>query len=429
MSTVKALDSARDAARYQKQWFADVRKRVAGGEPFAVVNADVPHEILRAMDIPYVVSQWWASVVAAKQRSRHHLDLIKARGYPDYSEQYNAVSLASAFDPEPESGPWGGLPRPSLVIGDASGDVTRKIFDVWGQEPGVAYFALESAAANEVPANWWDLMPYRWEAAIGTERLDLLTAEMENLVRFLETTTGRPFRESRFREVMALVNEQEEWNRRTRDLIARARPAPISVVDSIPSVMVPQWHRGTEWGRDAARRLHEEVSERVDAGAAVCSAERARLMWIGRGLWYDMGFYQRFQESHGAVFVWSMYLAIAADGYPRYGDDPMRALAARFAAFTDQLYTPPWSSEWYVKEAKLHGVDGVVHLVSDDPRGGWFTTHALESAGIPVFELKADNVDSREYGADEVAASIGTWLDERVMRHKPLPPTQEVSTV
>ena len=40
-------------------------------------------------------------------------------------------------------------------------------------------------------------------------------------------------------------------------------------------------------------------------------------MWVGRGLWSDMGFYQQWEESHGAVFVWSMYLALAADGYIR----------------------------------------------------------------------------------------------------------------
>ncbi|GAA2830777.1 2-hydroxyacyl-CoA dehydratase family protein [Nonomuraea rubra] len=411
---MKRLATATEASRYQREWFAGLRARVAGGEPLAVVNADVPHEIFRAMDIPYVVSQWWASVIAAKQRSGHYLELLRQRGLPDHSEQYNALTLASALDPD--EGPWGGLPKPAIVVGDASGDVTRKIFDLWGREPGVTFYPLESAAGNEVPANWWELMPHRWEQAIGPARLDLLTAELENLVRFLETTTGRRFRESRFREVMALVNEQEEWNRRTRDLIARTRPAPISVADGIPGVMLPQWHRGTEWARDAARRFHDEVRERVDAGHAVCPGERARLMWIGRGLWYDMGFYQRFQDEYGAVFVWSMYLAIAADGYIRYGDDPMRALAARFAAFTDQLYTPPWSSEWYVKEARLHGIDGVVHLVSDDPRGSYFTARALESAGFPVIEIEADNVDARTYDGDRVAARIGHWLEDAVLR-------------
>ena len=98
--------------------------------------------------------------------------------------------------------------------------------------------------------------------------------------------------------------------------------------------MLPQWHRGTEWARDAARAFHEEVEGLVADGAAVCEDERLRLMWIGRGLWFNLGFYQHFQREYGAVFVWSMYLAIAADGYLRYGGPPLRALAARFAAFT-----------------------------------------------------------------------------------------------
>jgi benzoyl-CoA reductase/2-hydroxyglutaryl-CoA dehydratase subunit BcrC/BadD/HgdB len=258
-------------------------------------------------------------------------------------------------------------------------------------------------------------MPHRWEEAVGTDRLDLMVGELEGLVRFLETTTGRVFSERRFREVMALVDEQEEWNRRARDLVATARPCPIDVTDSIPSVMVPQWHRGTTWGRDAARAFHDEVAERVAAGAGVCPDERARLMWIGRGLWFDMGFYQRFQREYGAVFVWSMYLAIAADGYIRRGADPMRALAARFAAFSEQLYMPPWSSGWYVKEARHHGVDGVVHLVSDDARGSWFTTRALEDAGIPVLELHADNVDARTADPAALTAAVADWLEDVVL--------------
>jgi hypothetical protein len=139
-------------------------------------------------------------------------------------------------------------------------------------------------------------------------------------------------------------------------------------------------------------------------------------MWIGRGLWFDLSFYRQFEERYGAVFVWSMYLAIAADGYLRYGDDPLRALAGRFAAFTDQLYTPPWSVEWYVQQARQHGVNGVVHLVSDDGRGSWFTTHALEAAGLPVLELRTDNVDDRGYDADAVSRTVSAWLEERVLR-------------
>ncbi|MFV2195348.1 2-hydroxyacyl-CoA dehydratase [Nocardiopsis sp. LOL_012] len=417
------LETARAALAHQRAWFARLHERAAEGTPVALVNADTPHEILRTMDIPYVVAQWWTSIIAAKGRGQDYLRLVRERGLPDDIEQYNALSLGSLLDPEPESAPWGGLPRPSLVLGETTGDAARKIFDVWGAEPGTTFFPLESAAEAEVPERWWELMPHRWEEAVGTDRIDLMAEELTGLVRFLEATTGRVFSEARFDEVMALANEQAEWNRRTRDLIAAARPCPVHVTDTFPAVMVPQWHRGTEWARDAARALHDEVAERVRSGRAACGGERLRLMWVGRGLWFDLDFYRRFEDSHGAVFVWSMYLAIAADGYARHGGEPMRALAARFAAFSDQLYTPPWSSEWYVKEARHHGVDGVVHLVSDDERGGYFTTRALEAAGIPVLELHADNVDART-GGEVLGRTVREWLEREVAPRADRPDAQ-----
>ncbi|WP_224387231.1 2-hydroxyacyl-CoA dehydratase family protein [Pseudonocardia sp. ICBG1293] len=409
------LSSAAEATAYQRRWFAELQRDHLPGAPLALVNADAPQEVFRAMGIPYVVNQWWASIVSAKRRTQDHLARLRERGYPDYTEQYSSTALGSAFDPDPASAPWGGLPMPSIVLAETTGDASRKIFDVWGSRPGVTFFPLESAAADTVPERWWELMPHRWEEAVGTDRLDLMVGELEGLIRFLEQTTGRRFPERRFAEVLALTNEQEEWNRRTRDLIAAARPCPVAVTDSIPAVMVPQWHRGTVWARDAARRLHDEVADRIAAGAAVADHERARLMWVGRGLWFDLDLFRRIQERYGAVFVWSMYLAIAADGYVRYGDDPLRTLAARFAAFSDQLYTPPWSAEWYVKEARAHGVDGVVHLVSDDARGSWATTRALRAAGIPVLELHADNVDDRGTGPGHLDAAVGGWLQDEVL--------------
>jgi 2-hydroxyglutaryl-CoA dehydratase, D-component len=415
VSDGQRLASAVAATRYQKEWFAALRADALAGTPYALVNADVPQELLRALDMPYVVNQWWASVVAAKQAAPAHLDRLRERGYPDHTEQYSSLSLASLLAPDPGTDPWGGLPAPAVLLADASGDVTRKIFEEWQRISGTPVHLLEHAAEDPVEERWWEAAPHAWERVIGSARVDLMHEELVGLVRVLEVMTGRALSERRLREVMALVNEQAEWNRRTRDLIAAARPCPVRVGDILPSVMVPQWHRGTEWGRDAARALHDEVAALVRDGAAVCNPERARLMWIGRGLWFDLSLYRRFEESHAAVFVWSMYLAIAADGYLRYGDDPLRTLAGRFAAFTDQLYTPPWSVEWYVHQARSHGVDGVVHLVSDDGRGSWFTTRALERAGVPVLELRADNVDDRGYDAAAVDAAVTEWLERRVL--------------
>jgi hypothetical protein len=410
--SVKTLEAAQAASAHQRAWFTQLRDRAAHGEPIAVVNADAPHEILRTFDIPYVVNQWWASVCAAKQKSGAYLEALRARGYPDWSDQYGSLALASSLvdDDEP---PWGGLPRPSFLVAQLTDEAQRKIFEAWARESGALFHPLSSTAHREMPPTWHDTIAHDWEETIGRERIDLMVAELAGLIAALASATGRELDHERFAEVMRLANEQAEWNRRTRDLIAATSPAPVAVADVIPAVMLPQWHRGTPYAVDAARALYEEVAARVASGSG--PDERVRLMWVGRGLWFNMAFYQHFEARYGAVFVWSMYLAVAADAYLRYGDDPLRALAARFAAFGDQINVPPWSSSWYAKEARHNRVDGVVHLVGDALRGAPFITRALEEAGIPVCELAAHNVDQRAWDDDAITAQVSEFIETRIL--------------
>ncbi|QAY60306.1 2-hydroxyacyl-CoA dehydratase [Microbacterium protaetiae] len=407
------LASAVAATSYQREWFQRLRERAAGGAPTAFVNADAPHEVFRALDIPYVVNQWWASVIAAKRTGPAALSQLTAHGLPDDSRQYDALALG-AQELDEARAPWGGLPSPTFAVSERSGDVSHKIFELWGRRAGTETFLLNRTAAVPAPDGWWDLVPERWEEVFGAERIDLLEAEIRQLIGVLEDRTGRTLEHEALVEVMALANEQAEWNQRTRALIATARPTPIAVTDSIPSVMVPQWHRGTPWAVEAARRLHDEVAERIEGGVAVHAGERRRLMWIGRGLWSDLEMYRSFQDEFGAVFVWSMYLAIAADGYLRRGVDPVRTLAARFVGLTDLLYVPPMSSSWYVKEALSHGIDGVVHLVADDTPGAAFISEALEDQNIPVLEIVANNADSRSTERARVHERIAEFIRSRV---------------
>jgi ABC-type sugar transport system substrate-binding protein len=94
----------------------------------------------------------------------------------------------------------------------------------------------------------------------------------------------------------------------------------------------------------------------------------------------------------------------------------LRALAARFAAFTDLLGMPGWADRWYLAEAQRHGVHGVVHLVAPDSRGSWFATQALEDAGIPVLEIDADNADAREWDEAAFVSALEQFIEQRVTR-------------
>lgn len=415
----KSLQSLGSFGNFQREWFQGIRRAAADGDRLAVVNANSPQELLRAMKIPFVVNQWWASIVAAKQQSGRYFDLLKERGYPSDVEAYSAQGIAAAFDSDEAEAPWGGLPRPTYVQAVLGTDATPRIYDHWSRETGADLFLFERSAEtrSEFPIDWWDSLPERWEETLEPERLDLMTAELRALIKRIEEGSTHRFDPDLFAEIMELVNEQEDYYRRTRDLIAAADRAPVSVSDTMPATMVPQWHRGTVWARDAAKAFYEEVAARHAGGDVACAGENLRLMWIGRGMWSDMGFYQRWEESHGAVFVWSIYLALAADGYIRRtapGQDPLRALAARFVTMGDELRMPTWAGAWHVKEAETHRVDGAIALSDADP----FVLRALRRAGIPVLALDLDNYNQESSDAGVVDTQIAAFLEGDVTRYR-----------
>jgi benzoyl-CoA reductase/2-hydroxyglutaryl-CoA dehydratase subunit BcrC/BadD/HgdB len=222
-------------------------------------------------------------------------------------------------------------------------------------------------------------------------------------------------------EVMDLINEQETWYLKIRDLIAKTSPAPVTVVDTINAVMQAQWQRGTRWAADHAKSLYEEIKGFVDTGRTAVPDEKLRLMWLGRGLWHDFAFYQNFEEKYGAAFVWSMYLAMGADAYIRNNvdPDPLRALAARYIGMEDFLHMPPWNANWFLKEARHNNIDGVVYMVPENcmqaVEGSYFIKKTLEDAGIPVLIFKADPVDARKWNRDTMTGLVEDFIETRII--------------
>lgn len=429
---VKKLKATAAASTYQKAWFAGLKKRVENGEDFGYLNADVPMEILRAMDIPFVVNQWWAAICGAKRMTRKYFGLLRDAGYRDDLCSYCATAFAESLDPDDHKigedgkplGPWGGLPDPTLAITRLTCDCQGKIFELFAKNHGADFYAMENTVARKAPLNWYDIVENNWEDLYDKDRLDIAVEELNELVRFLEMKTGRMFDINKLEEVMKLINEQEGWYKKTRDLIAACHPVPVTVVDTINAVMQAQWQRGTRWAADHAKSLYEEVKSLADAGVAAVPNEKYRLMWIGRGIWHDFGFYQRFEQKYGAVFVWTMYLAMGADAYIRnhVEEDPMRALAARYIGMEDFLHMPPWNSSWYVQQAAQNDIDGVVYMVPENcmqaVEGSYFIKKALEDAGIPVLTFNADPVDPRKWNAETMTGLVDEFIETRVIPNK-----------
>ena len=418
----KQLDATAAATAFQKQWFADLRRRVFDDrQPYALLQADVPFELFDLLDIPAVSNQWWAAIIAAKRRSAAYLDAMEEDGFHGDLCRYCSLGYASTRYHGATEAPWGGLPTPRLLCARLTCDCIHQVFSLWAEAFGTELFEIENPGVTHLPPNWWELTRHRWRELVEPHRLALTVSTLTSLIERLEGISGRRLDPDALRHRLDLVNQQEEVFDDVRRLIAEAPHCPVRMTEQITNVMATQWIRGTEWAVGHARAFRDEVQLRVDAGVAACPGERRRLMWVGAGLWHDTDFYTAFEASHGAVFVWSMYLAFGPDGYIRYGlEDPLAALASRTATFNEYLHNPPWAAAWMVHQARQHRVDGALVLrptgMKAAATGRLFIERALEDAGIPVLPIEASVVDPRQWDPAAARASVAAFLERRTVQ-------------
>jgi hypothetical protein len=416
----KDLESTRIATSYQREFVKTLQQRVVvDREPFAIAQADTAHEIFHAMDIPVVSNQWWSAYLSAKQLSGHYFNVLQEHGFPGNSCRYCALGLGCTLDRNPARAPWGGLPRPSVITARLTCDCIQRVFQHWADAMETRFFLFEAPAWTHKEPRWWEKSREDWNELYEPRRIDLHVEEMKKLIAILEAETGRSFDHDKLLALMERINEQEELMYEAALLVGSARPCPVSITDQIPNVMIPQWHRGSDWAVAHARRFRDEVKARVEQGTGVCADERLRLMWIGAGLWHDPGFYNALEARHGAVFVWSMYLAFSGPQYIRYGlQDPLRTLASRICSLNEVLHLPPWMNEWMVSEAKRSGVHAAVILVPGSNRlsvsGTRITKLSLEAAGVPTLEIDADMVDAQGWDHGRMVEHVSEFLSSRV---------------
>jgi len=417
------MTSAARATAYQKQWIMGLRRRITDGEAYAFANADTPHELFHFMDVPLVTNQWWSAVISAKQQAPYFLDWMQKAGFHEHLPRYSSLPLMAQMEGDPARQPWGGLPSPALLCARQSSDEHARIFQRWAELSGAPLHLLSAPTVPNPEPNWWEQARSNWEYLYGTERLNLLVSEMEELVAVLEEFTGRRFDPEKFAAYMDRINTQERILDDVATMIAEAPNVPMGIAEQMPNVMIPQWHRGSDWALDHVESFRDEVAERIAGNEFTCPNEKIRMMWVGAGLWFDNSFYKAFEESHGAVFAWSMYLPFAADGYIReLNDDPMRALAARVSSMNEQLHQPPWVNEWLVHQARKFRIDVALMLIPQHDRfsgyGSLFAKRALEEAGVRVIEIWSDMVDPRDWDGAAITAKVAETLDQ-VLKEAP----------
>lgn len=392
----KQMQAPNAVRAYQREWMERTRQRVSRGEPFAIANGDDSEEILNVMDIPVIIINYWHALISTKKLADYYQKILIERDYP---ATIFSMGLASTMDNKPEIAPWGGLPKPSIIIGGARQDTEMRIMELWAREYGCIYWPMEYAIWHGIekvpPAGWYDRIREHWDELVDPRKLDYRVQEQERLVRYLEVSTGKKFSKSRLKEAMELVNEQMDYWRAARELIAKTSPCPVSLRDQLSMYQV-MWHRGTTRGRDFLKAYYEEVKDRVEKGIAACPNEKIRFMWVNAlgtpPLWGKWA-----EETYGAVCVTHNYMGIASDCYARkiLNDDPMRTLAARYM----MLF---WTTAgWIAAQARYSNCEALVTVAGRQIKASY------EKAGIPMVAIPSERDD------EATRAAIASYIESR----------------
>jgi benzoyl-CoA reductase/2-hydroxyglutaryl-CoA dehydratase subunit BcrC/BadD/HgdB len=412
----KFLEASKVVTDYQKQYYQELKERSAQGEKVIWTNVGVPMEILHAMDIPVIFNPHWSAITAAKQMSAHYLDRMNERGYFRDLCRYCSMPLGYFFDDKPELAPWGGVPKPDAIIMDMLCDPIVKIGELMGRELGVPFYFWDRGMIATPPVHdvWEKADDFEVHTYKESWSVDYAVKETEGFINFLEALTGKHLKKAKLREAMERSNEQFEIIGEVMDLAARV-PTPMRMGDHMANLISTQFYRGHEFGLAQAKRLYEEVKERVDKEVPAYKNERIRLMFSGVPNWFTPGFYDSFEEQYGAVFVWMGYLTMVPRSLIRKDlSDPLRAVAARYVNYAYPLH-PPWFSSLLLREAKKFKIDGIVLEKTESCRflsgPTQICTRILEKHGIPSFVHEADMVDARDWDDSKMKTKMINFIE------------------
>lgn len=368
------LESVNAIRAHQRSWLADARQRASDGEPFVISTSDECEEIMAVFGIPVLVINYWNFVITAQRKARHYSDVLERHGYT--GPHFFGLGLGATL--EPDDAPWGGLPRPALIIGSTRHETELEITELWAREFGCPCFPLDFNFASpyrRLPdQDWWTSVRDGWEDLVDPARLQLRIDQNTALIAYIEMLTGKSFSWQGLRQVMQRVNVQMDVMSEARDLIAEARPCPVSLRDQM-SAYQTTWHRGTQVGLDHARAYRDEVDERVRRGIGAHAKERVRLLYWS--MQPEPDFHPYLQETYGAVFVGAPYGAMPQT-YARtvFNEDPLRALSARHIFLFDMS-----SPTWMLHEARVYDVDAIVGVEDPSPYPSRFR-QACDAAGV-----------------------------------------------
>ena len=396
MSQYPRLRSLKEITRVMTRYYAG-RKAMARLKPLAFVTSGAPVEILEAMSILTLYPENYGALCGARKVAVELCQVAEATGYPADLCSYARSHVGSIL--QPRSAPLHSLARPDLLIccSNICGTVLK-----W-------YEAL--ASLYDAPLFILDV-PFQRTTPAEPHIIDYVTAQLHELVSWLEAHTGRHLKPEKLS--LALEHSRETvslWHQILE--LGQHRPSPINAPDLFIAMAPVVALRATPQAAACYRRLKAELEERVAHSIGAVPDERYRLLWDNIAIWHQLyRFFRPFMDA-GGCFVADTYThawTMAPDT-----DDPFVGMAR---AYTDVFINIDLQARLRIITdlARRFEVDGMVMHANHSCKPFSLTQNQVrhrlrDELDLPVLILEADMCDARLYNEGAVRERVTAFLE------------------
>ncbi len=391
----KKLETAAELQRLMQRHYTSARY-LRLGRPMAWVTSGAPVEILRAMGVLAVYPENYGALCGARKQAVSLCQAAEARGYSPDLCSYARSHLGSIFDSQ--GAPMRGLPKPDLLIccNNICSTVV-KWYEAVAEHYAVPLFVLDVPFIH-------DGFPDQMQVYVR--------GQLDEMIKFLEQTTGRRLRLSRLEAVIQVANQAVQLWGEIRGL-CKAQPSPLNAPDLFVNMAPIVVLRGEQSAVRFYQHLKAEVEERVRNGMGAIPEEKHRLLWDNIAIWHHLYRFYNYFVDYGACFVVDTYTGGWSHNVPL--GDPLGGLAQAYATV-------------FLNQSLEHRVDMMASLISEYNVQG-FVMHCnrsckpyslgqyaikralSERTGVPGLIIESDMCDSRAFARQAVRTRIQAFME------------------
>lgn len=376
-------------------YYRKILEAAAGekGGCVAAVGAYVPVELLYALGIVPFHLEMHALNVTFLSGCQELLTAASEYGIPPEvcSGQRAAAGLALQ----------GLIPRPRIVINTALVcDPAIKTFEVVGKRFGCPTFFLDQ--------------PYRFDGA----GLRYYGQEIEKLIAFLETETGRRMDRKRLEQTVALSQQAAALYREVGEL-RKAIPSPVRNIDSFNHCMIYLMLAGTPEAVDYFRVVRDEAREILEGKRPPLRArENYRLLCLYGIPGFAMDLLDWMEQEHGATLVMDTFNAWVYEGEMDPGK-PLESLARKMGYWPMAIpFCGPvenWK-EMALRMGREYRADGALLLAPIGCQQSCGTIRTVRDAlkeelGIPSLLADCDILDPSVVSPEELKGRLEGFFE------------------